>query len=104
MATEKQREASRRNARKSTGPRTVEGKDRSKYNAVKHGMTAKTPILPGEDEGAFTKRVDSWKDDLRPRGAVEDFLVERAARISWQLDRVERAHTARLARQILEGT
>ena len=104
MATEKQREASRRNARKSTGPRTVEGKDRSRYNAVKHGMTAKTPVLPGEDEGAFQKRVESWKDDLRPRGAVEDFLVERAARISWQLDRVERAHTARLAQRILEGT
>ena len=54
-------------------------------------MTAKTPVLPGEDRGAFTKRVESWKDDLQPRGAVEDFLVERAARVSWQLDRVERA-------------
>ena len=76
MSSLKQLEANRRNAQKSTGPRTVEGKDRSRYNAVKHGMTAKTPVLPGEDEGAFQKRVDSWKDDLRPRGAVEDFLVQ----------------------------
>ena len=42
-------EANRRNAARSTGPRSAAGKDRSRFNAVKHGMAAKLPVLPGED-------------------------------------------------------
>ena len=42
-------EANRRNAQKSTGPRTTEGKDRVRLNALKHGLTASTAVLPGED-------------------------------------------------------
>src|SRR5262245_3464286 len=90
----------RRNAQKSTGPRTAEGKNRSKFNALKHGLTAASPVLPGEDPDAFQARIDAWKADLKPRNTLEDDLIERAARVSWQPDRVERAHTARLAENI----
>ncbi len=45
-------EANRRNARHSTGPRTQAGKDRSRFNAVKHGMRSKHLILPGDDSAA----------------------------------------------------
>src|SRR5262245_16839141 len=90
----------RRNAQKSTGPRSAEGKSRSKFNALKHGMTAASPVLPGEDPEAFRARIDAWKVDLKPQNTVEDDLIERAARVSWQLDRVERTHTARLAENI----
>jgi hypothetical protein len=95
--TKKRAEANRRNARKSTGPRTPEGKDRSKFNAIKHGLNAKTLVLPGEDAGAFQDRLDAWEADLQPRNDVEQVLVERSATLSWQLERADRADAARLA-------
>ncbi len=51
MATAAQIEANRLNAQKSTGPKTVGGKTRARFNALKHGMTARTimPVLPQED-------------------------------------------------------
>src|SRR4051812_34308766 len=60
--------ANRKNALKSTGPRTPEGKKRSSMNALKHGLTATTVLLPGEDAGAYEDRLDAWTDDLRPVG------------------------------------
>jgi hypothetical protein len=60
-------------------------------------MSAKTPVLPGEDAEAFRKRLDDWKDELKPRSKVEDYLLERAVQVSWQLDRVDRAQAARIA-------
>jgi hypothetical protein len=64
---------------------------------MKHGMSAKTPVLPGEDAEAFRKRLDDWRDELKPRSKIEDYLVERAVQVSWQLDRVDRAQAARIA-------
>ena len=54
-------EANRRNAQKSTGPRTEEGKDRSKLNAVKHGMRAETLVLLDEDPQALEDRRAAWR-------------------------------------------
>ena len=93
----KRADANRRNARKSTGPKTPEGKDRSKFNALKHGLDARTLVLPGEEAGAFQDRLDAWATDLRPRNDVEQVLVERSATLSWQLERADRAEAARLA-------
>ena len=84
-------EANRRNAQKSTGPRTAEGKARSRFNAVKHGMRAATPVLPGEDKAAFDDRLERWTRNLAPRDDVEQFLVKRAVELSWQLERADRA-------------
>ncbi len=98
MATSPERiEANKKNSARSTGPRSQSGKDRSKFNAVKHGMSAKTPVLPGEDAEAFRKRLDDWKEELKPRSKIEDYLLERAVQVSWQLDRVNRAQAARIA-------
>ena len=90
-------EINRRNASKSTGPRTPEGKARSRFNAVKHGCRARLPILPGEDPEAYRSRLDAWVDKFGPRDAVEHYLVERTVHVSWQLDRADRAEVARLA-------
>ena len=90
-------EINRRNAQKSTGPRTPEGKNRSRFNAVKHGMTAKTLVLPGEDPDALQERLDSWIGNLQPQNEVEQFLVEQAVQSSWKLDRADRAEVARLS-------
>ena len=87
----------RRNAQKSTGPRTPEGKSRSRFNAVKHGMSAKTLVLPGEDADVLQQRIEAWTSDLQPQNEVEQFLVERSVQFSWQLERADRAELARLS-------
>jgi hypothetical protein len=100
----KRAEANRRNARKSTGPRTAAGKDRSRFNAVKHGLSAKVEVLPGEDSDAFRARLESWTANLQPRDEIERYLVERAVHVSWQLDRADRAQAARVADVRYAGT
>ncbi len=76
----------------------------SRFNAVTHGMTAELDFLPDEDASALRGRIDDWTADLRPRSQLEYDLIERAARISWQLERVEHAHVARLTANILKAT
>ncbi len=100
MSSAKKIEANRRNAQKSSGPKSDEGKSRSRLNALKHGMRANLLVLPGEDAEACQGRVDGWTDSLKPRNEAEQYLAERAARISLQLDRIERAHLARLTANI----
>ena len=75
MASTKQIEANQRNSKRSTGPATPQGKSRVRLNALKHGLTAASVVLPGEDPDALQARVDAWKDDLRPRTALEDYLI-----------------------------
>ncbi len=90
-------EINRRNSLKSTGPRSPQGKLRSKFNAVTHGMSAATAVLPGEDPDAFRDRLDAWAEALDPDNVVEQFLVEQAATTSWKIERAHRVETARLA-------
>jgi hypothetical protein len=89
MTSERKIEANKRNARKSTGPKTAEGKERVRLNAVTHGLTAATVVLPHEDAGAYQKRQQAWTRELRPPGEVGLYLAERAVRLSWQLDRAD---------------
>ena len=58
MTTDKQIEANRRNAEKSTGPRSEEGKARSSMNAIKHGLRAEQPVILGENPADY-QRVSS---------------------------------------------
>src|SRR4051794_11013187 len=103
MVSQRKIDANRRNAKRSTGPRTEEGKDHVRLNALKHGLTARTVVLPHEDEVAYQQRREAWTKDLNPGGDVAAYLVERAVRISWQLDRADFHERARLARRILKG-
>ena len=66
MTTTKQLEANRANARLSTGPRTKNGKKRSRANAMTHGLTAKQIIVPGETPEQF--------ESLR-EGLIADFAL-----------------------------
>src|ERR1017187_7517976 len=80
----------------STGPTTVEGKNRSRYNAVTHGLTSKAPILPNEDAEAYSTLVEGFKSSLETRNAHEEELALRAAQASWFLDRANRSEVARM--------
>src|SRR5262245_54685440 len=77
MTTPDRAELNRRHAQKNTGPRTPEGKNRSRLNGLKHGLTAQTPVLPGEDPRAYQARLETWTADLQPRTDLERFLIER---------------------------
>src|SRR3954466_10620235 len=91
--------ANRRNARKSTGPRSPEGKSRSALNAVKTGCFARTPLLPGEEPGELEGFVGEIIEDLSPANAVERDLAERVAGLSWRRRRLWRAEEEILARE-----
>jgi hypothetical protein len=79
--------ANRRNAQKSTGPRTAEGKRRSRRNAVRHGLTGETIIDAFEDAADYEAFEASIKADYRPRTVTERELVVRLASLLWRLRR-----------------
>src|SRR5215510_15504441 len=94
MSSPKQIDANRRNALKSTGPITPEGKERSRRNAVQHGLTAETVIAVlenSEDYEAFEAAVIS---DYSAETAVERQLVLRLASTLWRLHRATGMETA----------
>ncbi len=97
MTSTKRAEANLRNSTRSTGPRTLTGKARARLNAVTHGLTAETLILPGEDPLAFQRRLEGWTAQLQPANPFEHDLVRQVATLSWRLDRADRAEDALIA-------
>jgi hypothetical protein len=94
MATEKQIEANKRNAQKSTGPTTEVGRGRSSRNALKHGLTAEQVTMEGEQARQFEAFRDDILESLCPQGAIEEQLAERIALCWWRLRRVYRMEVA----------
>jgi len=90
MATDKQTAANRQNAQKSTGPKTPEGRAAARLNSLKHGLTAKTLVLPGESEEDFnTSSIPSPKStSTTPPPQPEDALVTQLAMATWRLRRL----------------
>jgi hypothetical protein len=89
MATLKQFEANRRNAQKSTGPKTPEGKAAVSMNALRHGLRARTVVLPGENREEFNQLCDDLEVEWHPRSRTEQFYVEQMAVSQWKLTRME---------------
>jgi hypothetical protein len=78
------------NALKSTGPKTTEGIEVARFNAVRHGLRALQTVIPGEDPEAWEAHRAGIVEDLRPVGAVELALAEQIAAKLWRLGRVVR--------------
>jgi hypothetical protein len=93
MTSFKQIEANRRNARNSTGPRTAEGKQRSRCNAVRHGLTAETVIGALEDAEDYQAFEAAIIADYDAQSAVERELVLRLASLLWRLRRATTMET-----------
>jgi len=87
MSSRSQIEANRRNACKSTGPTTEEGKRRSRCNAVRHGLTAETVIGALEDAEDYKAFEAAIIADYDAQSAVERELVLRLASLLWRLRR-----------------
>jgi hypothetical protein len=98
MATTRQIEANRRNAKKSTGPKTPAGKARVASNAVKHGILAQGVLLADEDQEVFQAFAYDLLADLKPEGAVERLLSEQIIDLGWRLRRARRAEAGLIAR------
>ena len=88
MASPKQIEANKANAKLSTGPKSKDGKERSRMNSRKHGLTAKMLVIAGENEDDFDQLRADLTDEHDPQSALEAELVERLAGILWRLRRV----------------
>ena len=97
MATKAQIKANRENAKKSTGPRTEEGKARVSLNALKHGLLARDAVLPEEDPAEFDRQFRDLEHDLRPENSLEFELVRQIADAQWRMRRLVRIETAFLS-------
>jgi hypothetical protein len=88
-ATQEGREATNRaNSQHSTGPRTKPGKQRSSLNALRHGLTARTAVLPTEDPAAYQRHIQQFLDEYAPATATETQLVHEIANTAWRLNRI----------------
>jgi len=87
MATKAQIIANRRNAQKSTGPRTSEGKAIVSQNAIRHGLSAGKTVISSENRADFDLYRDQMLAELAPDSPVQLMLAERIVSISWRLKR-----------------
>ena len=78
--------ANRRNAQKSTGPKTSQGKTISSWNSTRHGLlSSRLPLLYGRSKKQFTRLLRSLQQDLEPIGTLEEVLVEKIAHEYWRV-------------------
>ena len=84
-------QANRRNARKSTGPRTAAGKKRSSRNALKHGLCAAHACLSSEDKATFNIFIAELQQELQPRTAMQNIIFDQLVNAIWRLRRLPEA-------------
>jgi hypothetical protein len=84
MASKKQVAANKANAKKSTGPKTPEGKAKSSKNALKHGVLSEMTVSEKEDEGIFNALLSKLILEHQPETETELVLVERLAGLIWR--------------------
>jgi len=94
MTSTRKAESNRRNALKSTGPRTVEGKARASWNATQHGLLSSRTLLPTEAADTFKAFGSRLHADLAPVGDLEELLVDRIVSTSWRLRRAIKMEAA----------
>ena len=100
MATQKQISANRRNAQKSTGPKSDEGKAVSSLNAVRHGFTAQHNVLSIEEAPEFDALRDEFLAEHQPATPTEFAQFELMVSAFWRLRRLRATETAFLDREM----
>src|SRR5947207_15346491 len=81
-------ETNRANAQHSTGPRTEAGKQRSSLNALRHGLTGHTIVLPSDDVVAYERHCKEVHDQYQPKNKMEVLLAQMLADLAWRLNRI----------------
>jgi hypothetical protein len=92
-ADSRRAQSNRENARKSTGPRTPDGKSRAAQNAVTHGAFAQNLFLPHEDKEHFAQHYCSMLKSLHPTNPIQTFLAQRIIALAWRLNRLNAAES-----------
>jgi len=90
MVSDKQLAANRRNAQKSTGPRTLRGKAITRFNAMSHGIYAEQECLPGENPEQLRALADSYLERWDPSLDEERYMVDKLIRCDWMTRRFQR--------------
>ena len=98
-ASEAQIRSARENGRKSKGPKTAEGKEKSRANAYKHGLTA-TVVLPEREAAEVQRRYLSFAAELKPAGEVGLALTLHAARMSVRMERAADHENAMMTERV----
>ena len=98
-ASEAQIAANRANSQKSCGPTTPAGKEVSRANALKHGLTA-TKLMPEREAAEVERRTAAFVEELDPSGEVGVVLARHAARMSVRMERCAKHENAALTEQV----
>jgi hypothetical protein len=92
----------RANSQHSTGPRTDSCKQRSSLNALRHGLTAASAILPSEDQAAYDAHRSGFFDEYQPATPTETQLVQELVDTAWRINRIPALEAALLDRADLD--
>lgn len=88
--------ASSSHTRRATGPRTLQGKERSKFNARKHGLFSKAVVLHDESRAEYDALLSGLVENLQPQGKLEKVLVDHLAAVLWRKRRLMQVETAEI--------
>jgi hypothetical protein len=97
MSTEEKTASNRKNAQKSTGPKSAAGKAIVSQNARTHGVLSRSLIIAGESQEEFSELLGLLVDEFEPVGLVEHALVERVGIALWRQRRLVRAESAEVS-------
>lgn len=103
MTSQKQIEANRKNAKKA-GVKNPEGKEISKFNALKHGLLSKEVVITtgdgAENHQEFDTVLTGLNDHYKPVGSIEEMLVEKIAVSYWRMIRAIRYEVGLIRKQL----
>jgi hypothetical protein len=102
MATQAQIDANRRNAQKSTGPTTPEGRAAVRLNALKHGLTSELLLPSPEERPNFDHLCEAFHTEYQPVGPTEESLFENLVAAKWRLSRARKSETGFFIKRGLE--
>jgi hypothetical protein len=94
-------ESARINGAKSKGPKTEKGKEHSRFNALRHGLAARTVCLTERERPIFEAMVAAYNERFRPADTVEEDLIEQMCVAKWRQRRCWSMETAALNIQVL---
>ncbi len=100
MTSEAKLLANRKNASKSTGPKSEEGKARSARNSTKHGAYAQNPYTPDDEVRDYRAWLENWHEEYQPAGPGEVALLEQAAQAAWKLRQFAKVQEAAEAKRV----
>jgi hypothetical protein len=104
MVSQAKIQANRQNAKKSTGPKSANGRQRTRFNAVKFGIYATSRVLPTEDLKAYEELTVGLIEEFEPRGKLAVELIDQLVANFIRLQRLEHGEYVHLRHELYEET